>query len=355
MKEHITKAEIIKFATNTVSKDEHILIEKHLHTCSTCSKIYNDMQILLDPEFSRLEPSPQLKNRVMFSFKKAQQRRLSFSEYAYKYKFAFAAVIVILSAALFLFNFEKQPLQITQLNLSVIKKSGEIMLNNLSVISSQAVKNDRIITGRNSVTEISYPDIFSVKAAENTEIVISRAEKKIIKDFAFNLIKGILWITWKHDSDSAYTFVTGQCTIKSAGTEFFLISDNGKTTVFQIEGSVKIAIKDSAENITSAGKKYVISRDVQISDIQDNDLQQIKKLFEEKTELIKKLEPVNNTSDIKKEENISTDKTLANEADDLRDNNEKNELKNDATEMRSNMKQTRKEGAELRKRNQFKK
>lgn len=355
MKEHISKTRIIKYATNTVSEQEHTLIEKHLHTCSTCSKIYKDMQILLNPEYVKLEPSPQLKNRVMLSFKKTQQRRLSFSEYAYKYKFAFAAVTVILSAVLFLFNVRKQPVQISQLSLPVMKISGDIFLNSQKINASQAVKDDSIISGRNSAAEISYPDIFSIKAAGETEVAIVKAEKNINNDFTFNLVKGILWITWKHDSDSAYTFVTGQCTIKSVGTEFILISNNEKTTVFQIEGFVKIVTNDAAEKLTSAGRKYVISKDVQISDLQDNDLRQIKNLFEKKTNLIKKHEPVNNNSSTKEEENISADNILLNETDDLRDKNEEHELKNDVTEMRSNMKQTRKEGVELRKRNQFKK
>ncbi len=284
MKKHPSKKDLTNAALRSnSSKDDYVF--DHIMECNTCEKKYNAIQSLLQSsDNSSIIPSGHLETRVLKSYRKLNTDKESiqtlpfhsFRGFAKPLAYSFAALIIILFITLF-YTTDKVADKYNTFPIALNSIKGRTIINDKQAkMNTMINQNSKIHTEKNSIAELYYEKLFSIRMAEKSTVGIKQSlintELKAYR-LAFILTEGDIYARFRHKKPGlVYSFRTPHAIINSIGTQFLLQVTNKETRLILTEGTLNIKSHASNKEVkASSDKKYIIAASIKVNAIDKGD------------------------------------------------------------------------------------
>jgi hypothetical protein len=372
MKKHLTNEKLASYIAGFIDDKERTLISEHLESCEQCRQKHEKISPITNSYIrDKIIPGPELKKRVMESYTKIsdEERNKSGLDHFFeglsiywKPIIATAAAIIIITIGVF-YNTDEYRGIPKSVPMVMRSLKGDVIVDKKTAIEREITIHEcSIETGSDSLTEISYSNVFIIKLSGDSLFSIDKA---VLSDdakemnFRFTLTRGTLISRFTQgDFKVKYSYITPDARIDSTGTEFLLKASKDKTMLIVKEGSVFIRSSHKEEQETSSpDKKYIITDKIVSSPVDSSDQELYNSIDRQYAAVNSKpLGPSKqnkiNTDNITAEDskNVNSNKPdaaikLHDDKDKIKENERKdlNENRRDNKEMRNDIKQQKKE------------
>lgn len=266
MKTHISHKELLA-AFLDENRQKHAEVFAHLDACGLCASEYASIKKLFAP---RDNSSVQTSARLDYAVARAARNwniaavgpsTLSKVGRFTRSAFTYAAACAVFAVSLLIFINDRQEKTVSFATLH--GSGGQIVSNNSTVTGTITLQKRTVIkTGTKTFAHIRFKDESIITIGENSSLEIINKDKPIAS--FIHLKKGTIYCKFAHKNiDIVFTLKTPQAYIDTIGTEFYLSSTAGRSSLILTEGKVRVKTAAKEQLLSrNSGKKYLLDSSI---------------------------------------------------------------------------------------------
>jgi hypothetical protein len=279
--------EIISFVTESLPDNRSGEIRDHISRCSECSsKHASIMSLMGSSDNKKIFPSVSVEDWIIDSYKsivvKERKRSLhpvlsSFylliSQLRKPVWMAASVMIIVLSSLVFgymIWEMSHVPIKFAYME-------GNVYVNNANAAGVSRVKyKSQVRVGKDSMAVLSVNSMLTMRITGDSTLMIDKKNQTHgdkNTHILFRLDKGTV-ITKSNNKkpNVGYSYVTPTAEINTKESELIINADKDETVLVLKSGTARIMSRGSNEEIEcSPDKKYIISNEIESTDIEEDE------------------------------------------------------------------------------------